>query len=156
MMIEVDALHRWAGWEPRSFEHHQVEPVAKAGALRRPGRAPARDAAVNEHEALHARYPSGVTNFGEISMSTVFPLLQTRIARLVCSRAMEPSPRPTFNPAGAGGLLVATTAASIGVGSLIGWAAGHWSYGALGGAVVGVPGGVVTTYRRYRGYFRGS
>jgi hypothetical protein len=68
---------------------------------------------------------------------------------------MEPSSRPTFNPAGAGGLLVATTATSIGVGSLIGWAAGRWGYGALGGAVVGVPGGVWTMYRRYRGYFSG-
>ena len=62
---------------------------------------------------------------------------------------MEPSPRPTFNPAGAGGLLVATTAASIGVGSAIGWAAGNWAYGALGGAVVGVPVGVAVVYKTY-------
>ena len=87
-------------------------------------------------------------------MSTVFPLLQTRTVRLVCSGAMERSPRPTFNPAGAGGLLVATTAASIGVGSLVGWAAGHWSYGALGGAVVGLPAGVFAVYKTYGDAFR--
>jgi hypothetical protein len=87
-------------------------------------------------------------------MITVFPLLQTSIAGLVCSRAMEPSPRPTFNPAGAGGLLAATTAASIGIGSLVGWAAGNWTYGALGGALVGVPAGVAAVYRTYGGAFR--
>jgi hypothetical protein len=67
---------------------------------------------------------------------------------------MEPSPRPTFNPAGAGGFLIATTAAAIGIGSLIGWAAGRWAYGSLGGAVVGIPAGVVAVYRRYRDVFR--
>jgi hypothetical protein len=59
-----------------------------------------------------------------------------------------------FNPAGAGGLLIATTAASIGIGSLIGWAAGRWAYGSLAGAVVGVPAGIVAVYRRYRDVFR--
>ncbi len=67
---------------------------------------------------------------------------------------MEPSQRPTFNPAGAGGLLIATTAASIGIGSLIGWAAGRWAYGSLGGAVVGIPAAIVAVYRRYRDALR--
>ena len=87
-------------------------------------------------------------------MLSVFSLLQTPAAGLVCSGAMEPSPRPTFNPAGAGGLLIATTAASIGIGSLIGWLAGQWSYGALGGAVVGVPAGVAAVYKTYGDSFR--
>jgi hypothetical protein len=95
-----------------------------------------------------------VTKYGEIGIETVFTLLQTRRAGLVCSRAMEPSPRPTFNPAGAGGLLIATTAASIGFGSLIGWAAGKWGYGALGGAVVGVPAGVAVVYKTYADAFK--
>ena len=69
-------------------------------------------------------------------------------------RPMEPSPRPTFSPAGAGGLLVATAVATIGVGSLIGWAAGKWSYGALGGAVAGIPAGVAAVYKRYGDAFR--
>src|SRR5436189_248092 len=38
--------------------------------------------------------------------------------------AMESGSRPTFQPAGAGMLLAATTAASVGLGALIGWAAG--------------------------------
>jgi len=62
---------------------------------------------------------------------------------------MEPS-RPTFEPAGAGMLLSATTAASVGVGALVGWAAGSVGYGILGGAVVGVPAGIVAVYFRYR------
>ena len=67
---------------------------------------------------------------------------------------MEPSSRPTFNAAGAGGLLVATTAASIGVGALVGWSAGNWAYGALGGAVVGLPAGVAVVYRTYGDAFK--
>jgi len=67
---------------------------------------------------------------------------------------MEPSPRPTFNPAGAGGLLFATTCASIGIGSAIGWAAGNWAFGALGGAVVGVPAGVAVVYKTYGDAFK--
>ena len=82
------------------------------------------------------------------------PLLQTHAQRLVCSRAMEPSPRPTLNPAGAGGLLVATTAASIGIGALVGWTAGNWAYGALGGAVVGLPAGVAAVYKTYGDAFK--
>jgi len=48
---------------------------------------------------------------------------------------------------------VGTTCAGVGVGALIGWAAGSTGLGALGGAVVGVPAGVFAVYRRYRGYF---
>jgi len=67
--------------------------------------------------------------------------------------AMEPAPRPTFQPAGAGALLAAVTGAGVGLGALVGWAAGSWSLGALGGAVAGIPAGVFTVYRRYRGFF---
>lgn len=63
---------------------------------------------------------------------------------------MEPS-RPAFRPAGAGGLLAGTTAACIGVGALVGWAAGSLPYGILAGAMVGVPAGVGAVYMRYRG-----
>jgi hypothetical protein len=66
---------------------------------------------------------------------------------------MEPAYRSSFNPAGAGALLAGTTATGIGVGALIGWAAGSIGLGVLGGAVVGVPGGVFAVYRRYRAYF---
>ncbi len=64
---------------------------------------------------------------------------------------MEPVPRSS--PAGAGFLLVASTAAGAGLGALAGWAAGSWPLGALGGAVVGIPTGVFVVYRRYRAYF---
>jgi len=50
--------------------------------------------------------------------------------------------------------MVATAAASIGVGSLVGWAAGNWGYGALGGAVVGIPAGVAVVYKTYGDAFR--
>jgi hypothetical protein len=64
--------------------------------------------------------------------------------------AMTDSSRPTFEPAGAGMLLTATTGASVGIGALIGWAAGSVGLGILGGAVVGVPAGIAAVYFRYR------
>jgi hypothetical protein len=66
---------------------------------------------------------------------------------------MEPGPRQTLDPAGAGAVLVGTTAGSIGVGALLGWVAGSWTIGALAGAVVGIPAGIFAVYRRYRGVF---
>jgi F0F1-type ATP synthase assembly protein I len=66
---------------------------------------------------------------------------------------MEGAPRQTFQPAGAGALLVSTMALGIGVGALVGWAAGATAYGLLVGALVGIPAGVFAVYRRYRGAF---
>jgi hypothetical protein len=66
---------------------------------------------------------------------------------------MEPAPRSSFEPAGAGALLGGATVAGVGVGALIGWGAGSAGIGALVGAVVGIPTGVFAVYRRYRGYF---
>lgn len=66
---------------------------------------------------------------------------------------MQPAPRPTFQLAGAGGVLFGTTAACLVVGALIGWAAGSAGIGLVIGAVVGIPAGVVAVYRRYRGFF---
>jgi hypothetical protein len=63
----------------------------------------------------------------------------------------EPSPRQTFEPAGAGGVLIGVTGAVILVGALIGWAAGSVGIGCLAGAVVGIPAGIFAVYRRYRG-----
>jgi F0F1-type ATP synthase assembly protein I len=67
---------------------------------------------------------------------------------------MQPASRSSFQPAGAGALLAGTTVASLGLGALVGWAAGSWPLGALAGAVVGVPAGVVAVYYRYRDAFR--
>jgi len=66
---------------------------------------------------------------------------------------MEPARPSSFQPAGAGALLIGTTAAGVGLGALAGWAAGSTPLGALAGAVVGIPAGVFAVYRRYRGYF---
>jgi F0F1-type ATP synthase assembly protein I len=66
---------------------------------------------------------------------------------------MEPSPRPSLDPAGAGAVLVGTTAGCLAVGALIGWAAGSWPVGALVGAIVGIPAAIFAVYRRYRGVF---
>jgi hypothetical protein len=66
--------------------------------------------------------------------------------------AME---RQSFEPAGAGGVLLGTAAMTAGVGALVGWAAGSWGVGAAVGAAVGIPAGVFAVYRRYRRYFTG-
>ena len=63
---------------------------------------------------------------------------------------VEPSSRPQFDPAGAGAVLVGTTAAGVGAGALVGWAAGSVGLGILGGAFVGVPAGVAAVYFRYK------
>ena len=65
--------------------------------------------------------------------------------------AMEGGPRNTFDPAGAGALLATATGAGLGVGALVGWASGQVGYGIIGGAVVGMPAGVIAVYLRYRG-----
>jgi hypothetical protein len=66
---------------------------------------------------------------------------------------MERSPRPSFEPAGAGGLLAATIVVVAGFGALIGWALGSAGVGAAVGAAAGIPAGVFVVYRRFRGYF---
>jgi hypothetical protein len=66
---------------------------------------------------------------------------------------MEPTARRSFEPAGAGGVLLGTLMACTAIGALVGWAAGSAGIGALVGAVVGIPLGVFAVYRRYRGFF---
>ena len=63
---------------------------------------------------------------------------------------MEPSSsRANFSLAGAGSVLIGTTAAVIVAGAVIGWAAGSTAWGFLVGAIVGIPAGVFATYKRY-------
>lgn len=64
---------------------------------------------------------------------------------------MEPTTRPSFEPAGAGGLLLGILLAAMVIGALIGWAAGSIGVGVLVGAVAGIPLAVYSVYRRYRG-----
>ena len=51
---------------------------------------------------------------------------------------------------GAGTLLAGTTAACIGCGALVGWAAGSVGYGMLAGAMIGIPAGVGAVYVKYK------
>jgi F0F1-type ATP synthase assembly protein I len=66
---------------------------------------------------------------------------------------MKPSSRQSLDPAGAGAVLVGTTAGGVGIGALLGWAVGSWPVGVLVGALVGIPAGIFAVYRRYRGVF---
>jgi len=64
---------------------------------------------------------------------------------------MEPTTRPSFEPAGAGGLLLGVLLAAMALGALVGWLAGSTGIGVLIGAVAGIPLAVYSVYRRYRG-----
>jgi hypothetical protein len=64
---------------------------------------------------------------------------------------MQAASPSSFDPAGAGGLLLAVVALCTGIGALVGWAAGSTGIGVLIGAVIGIPAGTFTVYRRYRG-----
>lgn len=66
---------------------------------------------------------------------------------------MQAAPRPTLDPAGAGGILLLGIGVGIGVGALVGWLVGALGIGILVGAIVGIPLGIVVVYRRYRGAF---
>ncbi len=66
---------------------------------------------------------------------------------------MQAASRRTVDPAGAGGVLLLGILVGIGIGGLVGWAAGSVGLGILVGAILGIPGGVFAVYRRYRGAF---
>jgi len=66
---------------------------------------------------------------------------------------MEPAAPRAFPPIEAGTLLASVTAAFLGVGALIGWAAGSVGPGLIVGGVIGIPAGIYVVYRRYRSYF---
>lgn len=59
------------------------------------------------------------------------------------------SPSPGLSLAGAGSVLIGTTAAVIVLGIGIGWLLGSTAWGFLGGAILGLPTGVFMTYKRY-------
>lgn len=51
----------------------------------------------------------------------------------------------------ASGLLFGTTGACMAAGTLVGWAAGSWGLGLLGGAIVGIPAAIGVVYKVYTG-----
>lgn len=68
---------------------------------------------------------------------------------LLFSPRMQGTTSTQFSAAGAGGVLLAVLVACVGIGALLGWAAGSGAIGALLGAVVGILGGIYAVYRRY-------
>jgi hypothetical protein len=71
----------------------------------------------------------------------------------ILARLMQAASPSSFDPAGAGGILLGVLLACIGLGALLGWAAGSAGIGALVGAVLGIALGTFAVYRRYRGAF---
>ena len=63
---------------------------------------------------------------------------------------MQRTTSTQFSAAGAGGVLLGVLVACVGIGALLGWAAGSGAIGALLGAVAGIVGGIVAVYYRYR------
>ena len=61
--------------------------------------------------------------------------------------------RTSFDPLGAGALLLGVLVVSVGAGALIGWAAGSVGIGIAIGAVIGIPASIVAVYRTYREAF---
>jgi hypothetical protein len=61
--------------------------------------------------------------------------------------------RASLDPLGAGALLTGVLFACVGIGALVGYAAGSLGIGVAIGAVVGIPAAIVAVYRRYRGVF---
>jgi len=61
--------------------------------------------------------------------------------------------RTSFDPLGAGALLLAVLVVCVGAGALIGFAAGSLGIGVAIGSVVGIPAAILTVYRTYRSSF---
>jgi len=58
--------------------------------------------------------------------------------------------RTALDPRGAGALLLAVLVTCVGVGALVGWAAGSVGVGVAIGSVIGIPAAIATVYRMYR------
>ena len=61
--------------------------------------------------------------------------------------------RQTFDPLGAGGVLLGVLVACVGIGALVGWAAGSVGAGIAIGSVIGIPLSIFAVYRTYRNAF---
>ena len=61
--------------------------------------------------------------------------------------------RTSFDPLGAGAMLLGVLVACVGIGALVGWAVGSLGIGFAIGAVVGIPAAIAAVYRAYRGAF---
>jgi hypothetical protein len=61
--------------------------------------------------------------------------------------------RTSLDPLGAGALLTGVLFACVGIGALVGYAAGSLGIGVAIGSVIGIPAAIFTVYRRYRRAF---
>ena len=61
--------------------------------------------------------------------------------------------RSSVDPLAAGGMLLGVLFVCVGVGAVLGWAAGSVGIGVAIGSVVGIPAAIATVYRAYRGAF---
>jgi hypothetical protein len=61
--------------------------------------------------------------------------------------------RTSLDPLGAGALLAGVLFACVGIGALVGLAAGSVGVGVAIGSVIGIPAAILSVYRRYRGVF---
>ncbi len=61
--------------------------------------------------------------------------------------------RPTLDPLSAGGVLLGVLFTCVGIGALVGWAAGSVGIGIAIGSLVGLPAAIATVYRAFRGAF---
>lgn len=67
--------------------------------------------------------------------------------------ALVTGQRTSFDPLGAGALLLGVLVACVGIGALVGWAAGSVGIGIAIGSVIGIPASIFAVYRTYRGAF---
>jgi hypothetical protein len=61
--------------------------------------------------------------------------------------------RSGFDPLNAGGVLLGVLVVCVGIGALVGWAAGSVGVGIAIGSVIGIPLATLIVYRVYRGAF---
>jgi hypothetical protein len=59
--------------------------------------------------------------------------------------------RTSLDPLGAGALLAGVLFACVGLGALVGFAAGSVGIGIMIGALVGIPAAILAVYKRYGG-----
>ena len=137
LLLEVDVVERRTRRIARAVPDDELAAL-REGPLRAPRPPAVGDAPVHEDEPHR-----GIVRTEQTRARIVYPCglrVSQAAPSLWYARAVRGAlSRPPFDPAGAGAVLVGTTAAGIGAGALVGWAAGSVGLGVLGGAFIGVP-----------------
>ncbi len=153
LVLVVDGLDVRSRRKPAPVRRDELE-TSRERPLRGPGGVAVDDAAVDEEHAGtgHRKILENRHEVGDFAPNdAALPCYKLDTTSGILARPMQAASPSSFEPAGAGGLLLGVLVACIGTGVLIGWAAGSAGLGALGGAVAGIPGGIFAVYRRYRG-----